>query len=228
MRKSFRYSSAVTAKQARDIDQVTIHRHGIPGIILMERAGRAVAEEILLAVKRLRPVLNIKPKIAIFCGKGNNGGDGLVCARYLSGVGLDVSIHLLCFKNELKGDAFYSMLALNKRKNKILEITGVRQFNLLKKSLRADIIVDAIFGTGFRSSPGYVYENVIGLINSLAAYRIAIDVPSGLNATTGIAEGVATIADLTVTMGFPKTGFYRNNGPCCCGNIKTADIGLRG
>jgi len=227
LRKSFRYSSAVTARQARDIDQITIHRHGIPGIILMEQAGRAVAEEVLPVIKKLKSA-RLRPRTAIFCGKGNNGGDGLVCARYLLSIGVDVRIYMLCVKNELKGDAFYNMLALNKRKVDIFEITGAQQFNRLKKSFRADIIVDAIFGTGFRGRPGRVYENVIRLINSSAAYKIAIDVPSGLDATTGITEGAAVIADLTVTMGFPKTGFYRNSGPCCCGKIKAADIGLRG
>lgn len=227
MRKSFRSSNAITAKQARGIDQITIHRYGIPSIILMEQAGRAVAEEVLPIIKRLKRA-KVRPRTVVFCGKGNNGGDGLVCARYLLSAGLDVRIYLLCVNSELKGDAFYNMLMLNKRKIKVLEITGMKEFNLLKKSFRANIIVDAIFGTGFRGRPGRVYENVIGLINSSGACKIAIDVPSGLDATTGITEGAAVIADLTVTMGFPKTGFYRNSGPCCCGKIKAADIGLRG
>ena len=226
MRKSFRYPSAVTAKQARDIDQSTIHRHGIPGIILMERAGRSVAEDVLPVIKKLKSA-RLRPRTAIFCGKGNNGGDGLVCARYLLSIGVDVRIYLLCVKNELKGDAFYNMLALNKRKIKIQEIISLAQLNRLKDLFKADIIVDAIFGTGFRGRPGRVYEGVIRLINSSGAYKIAIDVPSGLDAATGITEGAAVIADKTVTMGFAKTGFYRNQGPFHSGEIKIADIGLR-
>ena len=203
----------LTANQSRKIDNITINKYGIPGMILMERAGRAVAEEVLLVAKK-RHIANARLKVAVFCGKGKNGGDGLVCARYLLSAGLDVQVHLLFSKNKLKGDAFYNMLALKK-------------FNPLKKSFRADIIIDAIFGTGFHGRPSHVHESVIKSINSSAAYTIAVDVPSGLDATTGIAQGAAVIADKTVTMGFAKTGFYRNNGPSHCGEIKVADIGLR-
>jgi len=213
LRKSFRSSNAVTAKQAGVIDHITINRHGIPGIILMERAGRAVAEEVLLVAKK-RHNANARPKVAVFCGKGNNGGDGLVCARYLLSAGLDVQVHLLFSKNKLKGDAFYNIHALKK-------------FNPLKKSFRADIIIDAVFGTGFYGRPDPACESVIKLINSNTAYTIAVDVPSGIDATTGIAQGAAVIADKTVTMGFAKTGFYKNNGLSHCGEIKVADIGLR-
>ncbi len=216
----------LTANQSRKIDQITIHRYGIPGIILMERAGRAAAEEVLLVAKK-RHNANARPKVAVFCGKGKNGGDGLVCARYLLSAGLDVQVYFLCSKNKLKGDAFYNMLALNRRKIKIQEIISLAELNSLKDSFKADIIIDAIFGTGFHGRPSHVYESVIKSINSSAAYTIAVDVPSGLDATTGIAQGVAVIADKTVTMGFAKTGFYKNNGPSHCGEIKVADIGLR-
>jgi len=179
----------------------------------MERAGRAVAEEVLIVAKK-RHSANARPKVAVFCGKGKNGGDGLVCARYLLSAGLDVQVHLLFSKDKLKGDAFYNILALKK-------------FNTLKKSFKADIIIDAVFGTGFHGRPGHVYESVIKLINSNTAYTIAVDVPSGLDATTGMVKGAAVIAEKTVTMGFAKTGFYKNNGPSHCGEIKVVDIGLR-
>ena len=226
MRKLFRSSREVTANQARVIDRITINRHGIPAIILMERAGRAVAEEVLPVIKNLKREKAI-PRIAVFCGKGNNGGDGLVCARYLLSMSLDVSMYLLCAKSVLKGDAFYNMLALNKRKIKIQEIISLAQLNSLKDSFKADIIIDAVFGTGFHGIPGAFYKSAIGLINSSTAYKLAVDVPSGLDATTGMVKGAAVIADKTVTMGFAKTGFYRNQGPFHCGELKIADIGLR-
>lgn len=204
---------ALTAIQSRRIDDITINKHGIPSAILMERAGRAVAEEALLTVKILRPA-SAKVKAAVFCGKGNNGGDGMVCARYLLSEGLDVKIYLLCKPSELKGDAYYNMLTIKK-------------FNRLKKPFKADIIIDALFGTGFKGRPSPFYEGIISSINLSAGYKIAVDVPSGLDATTGMVRGAAVVADKTVTMGFTKTGFYKNDGPVFCGKIKVADIGLR-
>jgi hydroxyethylthiazole kinase-like uncharacterized protein yjeF len=206
-------TDALTARQVRRIDNVTINKYGIPSIILMERAGRAVAEEALLVIKELKKN-KAELKVAVFCGKGNNGGDGMVCARYLSSAGLDVQVYLLCKKSKLKGDAYYNMLAIKK-------------FNRLKKFIKADIIIDAIFGTGLYTRPHVYFENIIKAINLHPAYKIAVDVPSGLDATTGKVEGVAVVADKTVTMGFSKTGFYKNDGPFHCGKISVADIGLR-
>ena len=204
---------SITAKQARRIDTITINKYGIPSAVLMERAGRAVAEEALLTVKRLRPAI-ARAMVGIFCGKGNNGGDGLVCARYLMSAGLDVKIYLLCKPCELKGDAYYNMLTIKK-------------FNRLKNPFKADIIIDALFGIGFHGKPNPFYREVIKSINSSNAYKISVDVPSGLDATTGMVRGAAVVADKTVTMGFTKTGFYKNDGPAFCGKIKVADIGLR-
>jgi ADP-dependent NAD(P)H-hydrate dehydratase / NAD(P)H-hydrate epimerase len=96
----------------------------------------------------------------------------------------------------------------------------------LKKQFKPDIIVDAIFGTGFHGRPDSVYEKIIEHINSCSARVLAIDIPSGLNATTGIVESAAVRADMTVAMGFAKAGFYKNDGPAFCGKIKVVDIGL--
>jgi ADP-dependent NAD(P)H-hydrate dehydratase / NAD(P)H-hydrate epimerase len=227
MRKSSYSSHNKTARQVRRIDEAAINRYGIPSMLLMERAGHAVAEEALLSVKKIRPA-SAKAKVTIFCGKGNNSGDGLVCARHLLSAGVDVQVYLLCNKSELKGDAFYNALALNTRKIRFREISGMTKLIVLKKSLKADIIIDAIFGTGFHGSPGPFFERVIKIINQSPAYKIAVDVPSGLDATTGIVKGSAVVADKTVTMGFAKTGFYKNDGPDFCGTIKVVDIGLRG
>ena len=215
-----------TAKQARRIDEKSIEEYGIPSIILMERAGRAVAEEALSYANSLRRVKN-RAEVTIFCGKGNNSGDGMVCARYLASAGLVVRVYLLCSKEELKGDAFFNMAALNKRKIRFNEIINRREFNRLKRPLKADIIIDAIFGTGFHGRPDDFYGRVIRGINASPGHKISIDVPSGLDATTGLARGAAVSAGLTLTMGFAKTGFYKNDGPAFCGKIKVVDIGLR-
>jgi ADP-dependent NAD(P)H-hydrate dehydratase / NAD(P)H-hydrate epimerase len=192
----------------------------------MERAGRAVAIEALSVAKGLQRS-KARPGISIFCGKGNNGGDGLVCARYLLSAGLDISIYLLCRRQRLRGNACYNMLALAERGINIREITGIKAFNRLKRCVDADIIIDAIFGTGLHGRGGRFYERIIDSINSSPAYTIAVDVPSGLDATTGIVKGTAVIADMTITMGSAKTGFYKASGPFYCGKIRAADIGFR-
>jgi ADP-dependent NAD(P)H-hydrate dehydratase / NAD(P)H-hydrate epimerase len=216
----------LTKEQAKKADFYTIHTHGTPGIILMERAGRAAAYEVLSLAGCLR-LKTRSLRVSIFCGKGNNGGDGLVCARYLQSAGIDVGIYLMCGRNHLKSDAAHNMLFFEKRKAPFSEITDKAGINLLKKPLKSDIIIDAIFGTGFYGRPDSLHEKAIKLLNNQPAYRLAIDIPSGLDATTGIAQGAVVTADMTVAMGFAKAGFFKNNGPFCCGKIHIADIGLQ-
>ncbi len=216
----------VTKAQARRADFYTIHTLGTPGIILMEQAGRAAASEVLYLAGCLK--LKVRGlRVSIFCGKGNNGGDGLVCARYLQSAGVNVGIYLMCGREQLKSDAAHNMLFFEKRKTPFIEITDKTGINLLKKPLKSDIIIDAIYGTGFYGRPEGLHEKVIKLLNNQPAYRVAIDIPSGLDATTGIAQGAVIIADITVAMGFAKSGFYKNDGPFCCGKIHIADIGLQ-
>jgi ADP-dependent NAD(P)H-hydrate dehydratase / NAD(P)H-hydrate epimerase len=216
----------VTKEQAKKADFYTIHTLGTPGIILMERAGRAAAYEVLCLADRFK-LKTRSLRVSIFCGRGNNGGDGLVCARYLLGAGIEVSLYLMCRRSQLKSDAAHNMLALEKRKTPFTEITDTGKINVLKKPLKSDIIIDAIFGTGFHGRPDRLHEKIIKLLNNQPARRVAIDIPSGLDATTGIAQGAVIIADITVAMGFAKAGFYKNDGPFCCGKIQVADIGLQ-
>jgi ADP-dependent NAD(P)H-hydrate dehydratase / NAD(P)H-hydrate epimerase len=216
----------LAVSRIKQIDRITINRYGIPSIVLMERAGISVAREALAAAGRLN-YKKQKITIAVFSGKGNNGGDGLVCARYLASAGFGVQVYMLGTKQALKGDCFYNMLALQNPRIGICQISNTRDFNLLKKRLHAHIVIDAIFGTGFHGSPENIYGYTINLINRIPAYKISVDVPSGLDADTGRTEGTVVFADLTVTMGFAKRGFFRQQGPACCKEIRIADIGLR-
>jgi len=210
----------------RRIDSLNIEQGGIPSIILMERAGRGVAKELVRLSKLLKGKKRA-PRVAIFCGKGNNGGDGLVCARYLLSSGIDVGIYLLCKLSLLTGEAAANALALIKQGVTIYEIESKAKFSSITRSFNADIIVDSIFGIGFKGIPKGYYCEVIEFINSQKACIVSVDVPSGLDATTGIARAEAIIADQTITIGFSKTGFYKNDGPTYCGKIKIIDIGLK-
>ncbi|MDD5504078.1 MAG: NAD(P)H-hydrate epimerase [Candidatus Omnitrophica bacterium] len=216
----------LTKSQARAIDKKTINTYGIPAAILMENAGVAIAAAVFDIIQK-----SDKNKgavsVCIFCGKGNNGGDGLVCARYLLSAGYDVNIYLMCQKAQVRGISYFNLLALKRINRNIHEILTSRDINTLKKPAHSDIIIDAVFGTGFNGKAEGIYKDVITLINKSPAYTISADIPSGLDADSGKKRAEAVKADMTVTMGLAKKGFYQNDGPGLCGDIRIADIGLR-
>ena len=224
--KFHRPKRSLTTSQARAIDRKTINRHGIPAAILMENAGMSIARAGLDIIRK-QGKNKKRASVGIFCGKGNNGGDGLVCARYLLSAGCDVDIYLMCRKPQIFGISYFNLIALERMNRRIHELLTTRDINTLKKRLKSDIIIDAIFGTGFNGIPGGIYKNIIILINESLAYTISADIPSGLDADSGRARAEAVKADMTVTMGFAKKGFYQNDGPGLCGDIRIADIGLR-
>lgn len=219
-------SKKVTSAQMRRIDSQNIDSRGIPSIILMERAGREVAKEVVKLAQQIRRQKR-EVEVALFCGKGNNGGDGLVCARYLLSSGINTKIYLLCNLKRLTGDPAYNGLALKKQGVRAYEINRYACFRRLTRSFNANIIVDSIFGIGFKGNPKACYKEVIEFLNNQRAYIVSVDVPSGLDATTGIAATAAIIADQTITFGFAKRGFYKNDGPTYCGRISIVDIGLK-
>jgi NAD(P)H-hydrate epimerase len=215
----------VTARQAQRLDNIAIKSNGIPGLILMERAGCSVANEIInygLYLKRKGKRANV----ACFCGKGNNGGDGMVCARYLQWEGVHVKVCIIGEKSSLKHDAAIQLAILEYMRMPIYEIIDRQNLRQLKTMLNANIIVDAIFGIGFSGRPSGIYQDAIDFINRQSAYIVSIDSPSGLDATTGRASGCCIKAGTTITIGFAKKGFYKNDGPRYTGKIKVVDIGL--
>jgi NAD(P)H-hydrate epimerase len=216
----------VTSARMRRIDSLNIDSRGIPSIILMERAGREAAKEVVKLAQRLNRQKR-EVRVALFCGKGNNGGDGLVCARYLLSSGINIKIYLLCNHKLLTGDPASNILALKKRGVSVYEITGKAGFRRLRISFNANIIVDSIFGIGFKGKPEGRYKEIIKFLNNQKALIVSVDVPSGLDATTGTARAAAIFADHTITFGFAKTGFYKNDGPVHCGRIRVAGIGLK-
>ena len=213
---------AVTAQKMRQIDKTAIEQYGIRGIVLMENAGKAVSE-VIMAVSE-----NIPGTIAIFCGRGNNGGDGFVTARHLLNKGKKVDIYLLGEVDRVKEDAKINLNILLKMRQPIHRIADIKSFKKLRRKFNASIIVDAIYGTGFTGHSPEIASHLMNFLNSLKIPIISVDVPSGLDATTGKSGGPCLKAATTVTFGIAKTGFLKNDGPLFAGKIVVADIGLPG
>ena len=202
----------VTREIVREIDRKTIRNFGIPGLILMENAGRAVSNVIL----RKYPAAN---KISVFCGGGNNGGDGFVIARHLICAGKEVNTYLLRNKNEYRGDAKTNLNSLSKISKNIKRVKS--DLSNYKKS---DVIVDAIFGTGLESEVRGSYKKIIERINSLKTPKVSVDLPSGIDSNKGTPLGVSIKANITVTFIVPKLGISIYPGLNFSGEIYVADI----
>jgi len=212
----------VSAEKMRRIDREAQEKFGMPSVILMENAGRAVYEE---ARRMLGGSKN--KKVICVCGKGNNGGDGFVAARHLLNNGFKTIIFMLGDPEELKGDAKINYNILRKMKIKIRPLKKDPALYNFKKQLKgASLIIDALLGTGIAGEVKEPYASVIELINSSGKPILAVDTPSGLDSTDGRALGSCIKATRTVTFGFPKTGFIKNNGPKKTGKLVVADISL--
>jgi hydroxyethylthiazole kinase-like uncharacterized protein yjeF len=209
----------VTSDQMRKIDKTAIEREGIPGLELMEKAGLGSA----LSGKMMLDEKVKGKKVIVFCGKGNNGGDGFVIGRYLSKWGTKVEFYLLGKKEEIKGDALAN---LKKAVSSRLPIRQVSKEKELPLELKADLIVDAIFGTGFKGKVTGLEEKAVQLINSSKAKVLSIDTPSGLDVDTGSIAGECVKADITPTMGLPKMGQFFFPGKSYCGKVEIIDIGV--
>jgi NAD(P)H-hydrate epimerase len=207
----------VTAAQMREMDRVTIEEYGLPGIALMENAGRAVAE----AAAELLPETG--GRVLVLAGKGNNGGDGFVAARHLAGRGAEVAVMLFCPPDELQGDAATNcQYAMKTGLTVIPEPDGDTLLGALEL---ADVVIDALLGTGVRGEVRGRVREVIEMLADCAAV-VAVDLPSGLDADTGAVLGAAVEADVTVTFGYAKAGLVQYPGKAHCGQLHVADIGL--
>lgn len=201
-----------TREIVREIDALSIEKHGIPGLVLMENAGRAAADVVIEEFPHA-------DSVAIFAGGGNNGGDGFVIARHLIGQGVGVTTYLSTSPAKYRGDALANLRALKKSGGVVIELDGS-----LRKYKQADLIVDALFGTGLdRKAEGFS-KKIIEFINSQPVPRVAVDLPSGIDANTGFPLGAAVRADVTVTFVLPKIGISIYPGLDYAGRIYVADI----
>ena len=190
----------------READRYTIDVCAVPASELMERAGRAIAEEIMA---RTSPCA-----VLAAAGKGNNGGDALVAARILAENGYDCSAFVF---SEGGSDCFRKNLAEFRG-----EVCG--SLEIFKKNF--GVIIDGVFGTGLCRVPEGLYREAIEKINSCGGFKVSADIPSGLNGDSGLAQGTAVKADLTVAVGEYKTGHFLNDGPDFCGETVRRDIGI--
>ncbi len=203
----------------RLVDTETIEHHGIPGPELMENAGRGIAENIISHV-----IGNIQEaKIATFCGKGNNGGDGYVVSRYLFKAGAKVTIYYIGPAEKLSPDARLNYDRARELQIPLVEISSIDD---VPDTLEADYIIDAIFGTGFAGAPRGLTAKLIEYINQQDAIVIAVDMPSGLNADTGQHEGAVVRASYTYPLALPKYGLFVTPGRELAGEVHVIPIGV--
>ncbi len=208
----------VTALQMREIDRIAIEDYKIPSLQLMEKAGLGtaqVAEKMLAEAK--------DKKVFIFCGKGNNGGDGFVAGRFLAGEKAKIKFFLVGKKSELKGDAQINLKKALKMKLPIAEVTQPKQ---IPEKLECDLIIDAVFGTGFKGEVCGLEKEFIQIINNSEIPVLAVDIPSGLDADTGEVKSICVHASQTVTMGLPKIAQVFYPGKSFCGELTVVDIGV--
>lgn len=211
-----------TSEEMQELDRKAIEIYGIPGIVLMENAGRGASEVIFNTYPDLA-----RWKVAIIAGKGNNGGDGFVIARYLTNRGIDVRVFLLTDPKSLRGDAETNYQIFLKMKGEVLPIPSSKEFQKVKKDLeKFHLLIDGIFGTGLDAEVRGYYREVIDHLNQLHKPIVAVDIPSGLHANTGKPLGTAIRASLTVTFGLPKVGQLISPGMDYVGALKVVDIGF--
>jgi len=208
------------AKQSKALDKKAQEEYAIPGLILMENAGlRAyeVASEILKKVK--------SKSVFMFCGPGNNGGDGFVVARHLLNNNIKVHVFLLTKGDNVKGEALINYAILKKIGAQIIVLPGVPYLKKASLALnKAGLIIDAIFGIGLNKKISGFIENIIIDINRSDVPVLSLDIPSGLCASSGKVLGCCIKADATVTFGASKKGFYKGQGPSKAGKVTVVDI----
>lgn len=207
-------------QEVRNIDRRAIEDYGLPGMVLMENAGRGAAEVLL----SLGPI----GRVVLCCGKGNNGGDGFVIARHLHNRGVPVRILLFARPEELAGDAAINYRIVEKSDHSLRVMPGNVDAVELARELRpATWVVDALFGTGLTGPVRAPLDGVIESINACRSARVlAVDLPSGLDCDTGRPMGATVRAQHTVTFVAPKQGFTNPEAAAFLGRVHVVDIGV--
>jgi len=212
-------------EQIKEIDRRCEEEYGIPKSRLMENAGRAVYIETLKFLRECgRDCENLK--IVFLCGKGNNGGDGLVCARYFINHGADVHV-FICEADSINDRDVTANYNTLKNTGADIIFLSEANFSLLEEQMSdADAVVDAMFGIGLNSPVRGVYKRIIEEINHNTNMVVAVDIPTGVDGFSGRILGEAVNADLTVVLAALKSGNLMYPGRDFCGELKTVDIGV--
>jgi len=205
--------------QVSELDRRAIEEYGVPGVVLMENAGRGAAEILLR--------LGVHGQVVLCCGKGNNGGDGFVIARHLDNAGVPVRVLLFCAPEDLTGDAAINQRILARAGLPLQVFTGeaLDAGRLRQELAPAEWVVDALFGTGLSGPVRAPLNRVITAINECPARVLAVDIPSGLDCDTGEPLGPTVRAHHTVTFVAQKKGFANPAAGPWLGRVHVADIG---
>jgi NAD(P)H-hydrate epimerase len=214
----------VTANEMREMDRLTIESFGLPGRLLMENAGRGATRFFLECFPECG-----SRRVGVVAGRGNNGGDGFVMARYLAESGIPVTVFLLARKAEVRGDAEANLELLAPLDIPVVEMPDPDSFSRHLPSLNHQAIwIDAILGTGLKSEVKPYFGEVISFINASGKPVFCVDIPSGLDADTGQVCGVCVQGSATATFGFAKIGHMVHPGAALTGALKVVDIGIPG
>jgi NAD(P)H-hydrate epimerase len=212
----------VTASEMQKMDGLTIQEFGLPGRILMENAGRGAAEMLLKRISN-QP----SHHVGILAGRGNNGGDGFVIARYLAQKDVLTGVYLLTSKDRVSGDAADNLALLASIGIPVIELPDPATFADHESDMaRHTLWVDALLGTGLNADVIGLYRQAIEFLNRSQKPVLSVDIPSGLSADTGLPMGCCVRADTTVTFGFPKIGHMLYPGAEYTGKLHTIDIGI--
>ena len=212
----------LNASQTKNIDQRATREYGIPGIVLMENAGLQVVDYLESEFEDLE-----ERNILVLCGKGNNGGDGMVVAKHLHNRGYDLRLLLFGRKSDTKDEPLVNLRILEKSGVEVQEIADIRAWHdFLPELGNFEMIVDALIGIGVQGGVRGFLEEVMRDVNNANATRISVDVPSGLSADTNEIPGICIKADATVTFGCPKLPHIFLPAEEKVGEVYIADIGI--
>lgn len=208
----------ITAARMKEIDRIAIQERGIPSTLLMERAARALADQVLALVP---PEPGNQPSAVVFCGPGNNGGDGIAAARFLLQDGWNVRCILVGNRDKMTDDS-------REMERRLADAGGALEqfdFDNQGKYTGYDVAVDALFGIGLNSDLRPDTVEAVKLMK-FARWIVSADIPSGVHADTGKVFSGAVPADVTVTFSAAKPGLYVGEGAAHAGRIVVADIGI--
>jgi NAD(P)H-hydrate epimerase len=208
----------LTRAQVRDLDRQAITEYGIPALVLMENAGRGAAE-LLLA-------LGIHGPVAVCCGKGNNGGDGMVMARHLHNRQIDVAVHLFAQPDHLSQETAQQWHIVTKAHIPVHIWPASADAAVAAELARAEWIVDALFGTGLEGPVRAPLDRIITIVNASPGDVFAVDIPSGLDADTGAPMGATVRARHTATFVASKKGYGNPVARAWLGRVHVIDIGV--
>jgi NAD(P)H-hydrate epimerase len=211
-------TASISSARVRELDRFAIEELGMPGVLLMENAGRGVAE----FVQRERP----PGRALIACGPGNNGGDGFVIARHLDLAGWSVDVLLVSSREASRGDAAMNLGWLSATGCRLMAHDSDEARAVFRDHGRHDLVIDAILGTGSRGALRAPLGTLLGELNRRRALRVAVDLPTGVDSDTGAADPAAFRADHTCTFVAPKPGLLHPTAQPFVGKLTILGIGV--